>query len=304
MTQGLKFGLNLPIRRIQEGREGPASDVILALVRRAEELGYDAVATGDHIVTPDHWLSTAGEAWYDPFALLGFITAVTHRLRLLTDVVALPYRNPFTIAKAVASLDQLSRGRVIFGAGSGFLEAEFSALGIPFQERGPRTDEYLRIIKELWTKEAPSFQGRYYSFSGVRLSPRPLQKPHPPIWIGGSSRRAVQRAVEMGDGWAPFSATPQEVREALAYADGLMRGWRIHTRLDVAVHLTQVELRSKRRDRGGRALTGVADQIGEDIAAYKEAGATYAIVGFGGRTLHEFREHMEAFAAQVMPAFL
>ena len=302
----MKFGITLPVRRIsQSDADGhcPASSALASVVQQAEILGYDSLSVGDHIVVPSYWLPVAGESWYDPFTLLGYAAGLSSKIRLLTDVLVLPYRNPFTVAKAVATLDQFSGGRVIFGAAPGFLEAEFQTLRIPFAERGAMTDEYLRILRELWTQEEPQFEGRYYSFSRVRVSPKPLQKPHPPIWIGGSSRRAVRRAVEFGEGWVPFSLSPQELREALRYAGEVRRGLHVEKQLEVAVHIGRVELGPGGQRKGRRSFTGTSQQVEDDVAGYREAGATYALITFGGSSLGEYQQHLERFAREVMPTF-
>jgi probable F420-dependent oxidoreductase len=304
----MRFGLTLPVKRLvqsagETSEAGEGFPPLVALVQRAEALGYDSIAVGDHIVVPTNWVPVAGEAWYDPFTLLGYISAVTRRVRLLTDALVLPYRNPFTVAKAVATLDQLSGGRMLFGAAPGFLESEFQALRVPFAERGPMSDEYLQLLKALWSQEEPQFQGRYYTFSGVKVSPKPVQRPHPPIWIGGNSRRAVRRAVEQGNGWLPFSLSPQELQEGLAYARELMRSLRIDKTLEVAAHLSRVEVSDQRSGKARRPLSGTAQQVADDVESYRHAGATYGVVSFGGSTLAEHEEQMERFASEVMLRF-
>lgn len=137
---------------------------------------------------------------------LGFVAAHTRRVRLGTSVLLLPSRHPVMIAKQIASLDQLSGGRLIVGIAPGWMEEEFQVLDVPYRARGRRDDEAVRAMIELWTADEPSFQGEFYRFSGLAFSPRPAQKPYPPLWIGGNDRRALVRTVELGSGWHPISS--------------------------------------------------------------------------------------------------
>src|SRR5204863_1162221 len=169
----------------------------------------------------------SGEQWFTPFVLLSFLAAHTSTIRLITHVIVLLYRSPFAVAKAVASLDQISSGRAVLGAGSGYLREEFEILGVPFEDRGERTDEALRAITTVWTEEHPEFHGRFFSISDAVVSPRPQQEPRPAIWIGGNSMRAVRRTVELGDCWTPFVAEPGDIRRGGERAASL--GSRIET---------------------------------------------------------------------------
>ena len=149
----------------------------------------------DHIIVDGSPRSAAWTNTYDPLIALSFIAAHTSRIRLGTSVLIMPYRNPIATAKMLASLDQMSGGRVIAGVGVGWNEAEFNALGVPFHERGARTDEYLRLWQACWAPGEVSFAGEFFTFANMHVSPKPLQQPHPPIWIGGSSRAALRRAA-------------------------------------------------------------------------------------------------------------
>ncbi|MEE8557922.1 MAG: LLM class F420-dependent oxidoreductase [Myxococcota bacterium] len=179
----------------------------------AEEAGFESVWTGEHIVLPDPQTPPSPAPpelpMLDPPVSLAFIAARTKRLRLGTGIIILPQRNPLVLAKALASVDVLSGGRLIFGVGVGYLKAEFDALGVSFDARGARTDEYLDAITEIWTSEKPVFRGRYVSFEGVRAEPRPVQSPHPPIVIGGHSKAALRRANRRGAGWYGFALDPE-----------------------------------------------------------------------------------------------
>src|SRR5262249_9158046 len=141
----------------------------------------------------------------------------TRRVELGTAVLVIPYRNPVVVAKQLATIDNLSEGRVVLGAGAGWAREEFDALGVAYDQRGPITDEYLRVILELWTSDTPSYAGRYVTLHDVHWEPRPLRQPHPPILIGGYSRRAIRRAVAMGQGWLPDGMSLPDLEQAINF---------------------------------------------------------------------------------------
>jgi len=183
-------------------------DAMITIARAAEAAGLESVWTGEHIVLPDPQVppspSHPQTPFLDPAVALSHIAAHTSHIRLGTGVIILPQRNPVVLAKELASVDVVSKGRLIFGLGAGYLEPEFRALGAPFEERGDVTDEAITAIKALWTMERPAHKGRFFSFSGIDAQPRPVQKPHPPIVVGGMSRLGVLRAARFGNGWYGF----------------------------------------------------------------------------------------------------
>ena len=190
-----------------------SAEAIIGTAKLAEEAGFDSVWVSDHVVVPPTFGSIYGNSFMDPFICLSYAAAETQRVKLGTTVVVVPYRNPLVQAKMLATLDVLSGGRVIFGVGVGWDEEEFKALGVPFNERGKLTDEYLEIMKVLWNAETPSFQGRKYSFSEVAFEPKPLQRPYIPIWVGGNGAPAFRRAVRIGTAWHPDSLPLGELEE-------------------------------------------------------------------------------------------
>lgn len=199
----MQFGIQLP-------HFGPLASAqgTIDLARRAEELGFDSVWVGDHILYPPDVAARFGTEFYEAVTTLAFVAAATRRVRIGTAVLVLPYRNPLVLAKELATLDVLSGGRLTVGVGVGWLEAEFAALGAPFGERGAATDEYVAIIRALWTEPRPKFSGRFFQFPEMLFSPRPAQQPAPPIWVGGDTDRAFRRAAELGDGWLPIWHAP------------------------------------------------------------------------------------------------
>ena len=196
--------------------------VAIRAARAAEAAGFDSLWTGEHVVLPDPQAPPSPAPpetpMADPSVWLGFLAGCTERIGLGTGIIILPQRNPLELAKELASLDVASGGRLLFGLGAGYLEPEFRALGAPFEERGARTDEYIDAIRALWTMEKPAFEGETVHFSGVDAHPRPVQRPHPPIIVGGHSRAALRRAVRRGNGWYGFFV---DLEHAKAHRDEL-----------------------------------------------------------------------------------
>jgi probable F420-dependent oxidoreductase len=198
----VRASLGLPTHR-GEG-DLASADAIAAFAAAAEASGFDAVFVTDHPFPSDRWLATGGHHALDPFVALSFAAAATEQLRLHLNLLVPAYRNPFVAAKAVASLDALSLGRVIVGVGAGYLEPEFAALGVDYAERNELTDEAIVAMRAGGTGTSVTARGRHWDAGGNTMLPRPAQRPGPPIWIGGNSRRAIRRAVELGDGWMPM----------------------------------------------------------------------------------------------------
>ena len=306
----MRYGFYLPTR----GRTATPED-LEALVRRGEALGFTSVMIADHIVFPSVVTSKypytvsgvfpgQGDA-LEQLALMAFIAGKTERLRLVTSVMILPYRNPVATAKTLAIIDVLSRGRVTVGVGVGWLREEFEALGAAdFDRRGAVSDEYLRIFKALWTESPVSFAGEFYRFEDVRCLPEPVQKPHPPNWIGGHSKAALRRVARLGDGWHPVGAnpavplTPADLRRDL---DELYRLTEAEGRDPSALTISyKAPLYDVSRpvaagaDR--RPFSGSPDQVAEDIATYERLGVSELIFDFRSETLAESLERMERFA--------
>jgi len=178
------------------------------LAATAEALGFESIWTGEHVVLVDPQKPPSPVPPHAPFvdtiATLAFLAARTERIRIGSGIILLAQRHPIVLAKELAGIDVLSKGRLIFGVGVGYVPGEFEALGIPYVERGARTTEHIEVIRTLWTQQKPSFSGRFTSFSGIQSRPLPVQKPHPPIHVGGMSPAALRRAVAHGNGWYGF----------------------------------------------------------------------------------------------------
>jgi probable F420-dependent oxidoreductase len=185
-----------------------------------EAAGYESAWTGEHVVLIDPQEPPSPLApdypMVDTVAALAFAAGITERLKLGSGIILLAQRNPVVLAKELAGIDVLSGGRLLFGVGVGYIKGEFDALGIPYSERGARVDEHIDAMRCLWTQDAPAFAGRFHAFQGIQSKPGPVQKPHPPIIIGGTSGAAYRRAVGRGNGWFGFNMSPEDAAQSLA----------------------------------------------------------------------------------------
>ena len=227
----MQFGISAPFR-------GPLANPedIRAIAQAAERLGFGYMTVSDHILCPRSidakypyaddgefpWTQGGGGDCMEQFTLMAWLCAATTKIRLLTSVVVIPHRNPLFMAKSIATMDVLSGGRVSIGCGTGWMREEFEALGIaPFEKRGQVTNEYIGAMKALWTMENASYDGEFVKFRDVIFDPKPVQKPHPPLWIGGESGPAMRRVAAVGDVWYPFASNPKfRLASADAYRVG------------------------------------------------------------------------------------
>src|SRR5512145_1027728 len=190
---------------------------LVDLAVRAESLGFDSVWAHDHVFNVGHVRERiGGRPYYEPLTLLTYVAARTSRIRLGTSVLVLPYHNPIRLAKAAATLDVLSCGRLVLGVGVGAIEQEMRSMRTPFQERGAFTDEAIAVMRTLWSQETPRFAGTYSRFADLPFSPRPVQRPSIPLVVGGVSRAAIRRAARLGDGWQPLGLTPEALGQGMA----------------------------------------------------------------------------------------
>ena len=312
----MRFGFPIPTR----GSLGTL-ETIGRLARAADKYGYDSIWITDHIVLPKATTSTypyasdgkwdleAAQHYLEPLTVLSYLAGITERPAIGSSVLVLPYRNPLLVAKMVATLDVLSKGRVILGVGVGWMEEEFRALGLTtFQDRGAVTDEYIQILRELWTKELPRYQGRFYSFEEVRFYPKPVQKPHPPIWIAGHTRAAIRRVARLGDGWHPIGLRPPAglYPEEFARATAEIRSQAEATGRDPKT--ITLSFRAPIKFTNGAAsgdripFVGTRDQIVEDIRMYQRLGVSHLIFDIAGPSVDSILEQLHRFAEEVRPA--
>jgi probable F420-dependent oxidoreductase len=306
----MQVSLGLPTNRVDKGAEFVSAAAITELARAAEAGGYDAVYVTEHPFPDARWLETGGHHALDPFVALSFAAAATERIRLHTNLVVLAYRNPFLAAKSIASLDVLSGGRTIIGIGAGYLEGEFRALGSDHARRNELTDEAIRAMTAAWSGAEIRYEGEGFSAEGNLMLPRPVQLPRPPLWIGGNSRRAMRRVVELADGWSPMP-TP-----GAAIATDRLKTANIETVGDLAGRIA--ELRQMFADAGREDEPAVAftppsmlmTRKGESISSelfvdeagqLADAGVSALTVSFPARSRREFLAAMDRFATEVIP---
>lgn len=192
-------------------------DDLAVVARAADRLGYDHLTCSEHVVVPEELAPARGARYWDPLATFGYLAACTERIRLATNVLVLGYHHPLEIAKRYGTLDQVSSGRLVLGLGVGSLEEEFDLLGAPFADRGVRADDALAALRASLSRPVPSYEGPYYRYSGLVVDPCARQE-RVPLWIGGRTARSLRRAVELGDGWAPFGLRVAELAAMIAAA--------------------------------------------------------------------------------------
>lgn len=273
---------------------------------KAEELGFDAVLVNDHIIVggPERIVESWGNT-FDPLIVLSYIAARTTRIKLGLSVLIMPYRNPVATAKMIATLDQMSGGRVIAGVGSGWNEAEFAALGVPFHQRGARTNEYLRLWQACWSPGETSFHGKFFDFENMHVSPKPLQQPHPPIWIGGSSPASLRRAAKFAQVWQPTPTPLKDIISLRAYlAEACQKIGRRDvpaTRMSFRVNFTQVTGDQPPAERP--TGHGTPEQVVADLQSYREEAEVEAFqINFNGcHSLDQLLASMDLFVEQVKP---
>jgi probable F420-dependent oxidoreductase len=314
----MKFGLSTLTRGVFSTREN-----YKAVAVAAERAGFDFLSVSDHLVVPAKLESrypyaasgvfSAAEHGYclDQLATMAFLAGCTERLRLLASVMVVPHRPAMLTAKMLATIDVLSNGRLILGAGAGWMKEEFALLDAPFEERGRVTDEYLAAFQELWTKDAPAFDGKHVSFSDLLFYPKPVQKPHPPIWIGGESPPALRRTIRFAAAWYPGNNSqtmPLDTPQRLAAGIGHVRhacaaAGRDPATMEVALLVQNYFEWEPHRIADGsarRLYTGSADDMAEDTAALEAIGVGYAALRLGGETIGEAVERIERFGAEVI----
>jgi len=272
---------------------------LVDLACRAEELGIDSVWVHDHVFNVGHVFDRiGGKPYYEPLTLLSFVAARTRRVRLGTSVLVLPYHNPVRLAKAAATLDVLSGGRLIMGVGVGLIEKEIRAMGSPYAERGAFTDESIAVMRALWTQDEPRFDGKFSRFEGMKFSPKPAQKPSIPIVIGGVSRPAIRRAARLGDGWQPLGLSPEALGQGIAALRDEARGaGRDVTTIPVSIAMSLSVARA-----GRHALGTKPAEIVENAKAYARLGVDTLIVSANTSEPREARSALEMIARDVAPA--
>jgi probable F420-dependent oxidoreductase len=301
----MKFSMFLPMRS-EEGQHFQSPAALKAIAQAAERAGYDACNLTDHPAPTAEWRRAGGHDGLDPFAAFAFIAGVTTRIRLHTHIVVLPYRNPLLTAQSAATVDVLSEGRLILGVASGYLKGEYAALGVDFESRGALMDEALEVMKLAWSGESVVYEGRNFQAVGNEPRPLPVQKPHPPIWGGGNGGRAIRRAAELCDGWAPFFAPPELAKRA--------RTEELVTLEDLQAKIMDVRSHLDRLGRTGpfdicaappqqlqRCSSSEAQRFVDIAGAMAEMGVTWMVNSLPAQDLPGLLDSIQWFGDEVLP---
>ncbi|MCV7229217.1 LLM class F420-dependent oxidoreductase [Mycolicibacterium komossense] len=303
----MRFVFTYPIIAHPSNRELVRGSSVTQVAVAAEAAGFGGLGFTDHPAPTQRWLDAGGHDSLDPFVAMGFAAASTSSIRLIPNVVVLPYRNPFVVAKAGATLDLMSEGRFTLAVGLGYLRKEFAALGVDFDGRAALFDEALQVIRAVWTGDDLSFAGQNFTAKGITAHPRPVSLPHPPIWIGGNTAAARQRVVTHGDGWAPFAAPPglaatagtatmDSIEHLAAGADDLRR------RLDAAGRDSSAIDISFSTFTGGSPGTPDfnADAYLAGLDDLAKVGVTWVQVSMPGDSLGDLLETIDGFGRQII----
>ena len=285
----MDYGIVLP-HFSSFAHEDPANRILTAATT-AEDLGYSTVWVADHVVFPSQipggYVFNPEDPFLDPLTVLAALAYKTSRIKLGTAVLILPYRHPLAVAKALATIDVLSGGRLVVGVGAGWLEQEFTALGTSIKERGARTDETMDIFKAVWTQKTPQFSGKHFQFADIKFIPKPVQKPHPPLLVGGMSKGALRRVARRGDGWIAMGKGPDDVKQPLE----------ILRKLTAKEGRNLDDLRICMLPLGAPSV----DQLIQDIPRYADLGIQHVYLSFRAWTdeFSTLMELMEHFAKEM-----
>ncbi|MFI8828337.1 LLM class F420-dependent oxidoreductase [Streptomyces sp. NPDC053431] len=300
------YGMQLPVQSQSalyaeswEAAAGPAD--LLAVARAADAHGFDYVASCDHVAIPRRLAGAMSTVWYDPVATLSYLAAATERVRLLSHVAVVGLRHPLVTAKAYATLDHLSGGRLVLGVGAGHVREEFEAVGADFEGRGGVLDETIDALRAaLGPEEFPEHSGPRFSFRDLGQAPRPAQA-RVPVWVGGSSPAAVRRAALKGDGWLPQGDPRDRLAEQIAKLRRLREEAGIEAPITVGAITEALYVGEPGWDTGRRTLSGKPQALAESLRAYGEMGVHQIQVRFRSRSRTELTDQMGAFAAEVAP---
>ncbi len=314
----MKFGFNAPTA-------GPMSAVeqLTKLVVEGEAMGFDYATFSDHVVIPTdiaakYPYSNTGEfpagaraERHEQLIEMAFVAAKTKKLQLVSSVMVVPHRPAVLTAKMLSTIDVLSGGRLVLGIGAGWMKEEFQAIQAPdFAERGKVTDEYIKAFIELWSNPKPRFAGKHVRFDNILLEPKPVQKPHPPIWVGGESGPALRRTAQLGDAWYPIGTNPANPLDSLARFKAQVARLRKMTQeagrkpdaVGLALRCTAYgeSVPAKAGDGERRLFAGKPAEIAADIKALRDMGVGHLDIGFGGTTVEAMLGEMQKFRKDVL----
>lgn len=314
----MKFGLAVTTSVNPAVTETAQADYVTRLAAVAEAAGFDSIWVSDRTIFPTDLAARypdrfgpgqanpAGQNVLEALTTLSFLAGMVKTLRLGISVLVLPFRNPILNAKMITTLDVLSGGRVIFGVGVGWMPEEFEAMGAAYADRGSVTDEQIELFQVLCRHKLAEYQGKHYHFSGLTFFPKPLQQPHPPIWVGGNSQAALRRAARLGDGWHGIRLTPAELAQKRQTLRQLCRqNGRRPEEVDVSLRAT-LELGEAKYTADGKRilLTGTSRQLSDDLRQYEEAGLGYIVLSVAGTDTEVTVDTAQRFADEVMSSQL
>jgi probable F420-dependent oxidoreductase len=304
----MKFALGMPALilypPIMSAWEPQATGTdVLRIARTADEAGWDWLTVSEHIVMPKEMGAVMGARFPEAIAAAAVLLGATTRIKVLTYVLVLPYRHAVTLAKEVATVDVLSGGRIVLGVGIGHLQREFEILNVPYNGRATLADEQIRAMKELWTSPEPKFDGIYVRFDRLLFEPKPVQKPHPPVLIGGNSKPAMRRAAALGDGWLPWLVTREQLPASLAYIRR-QPGFAASRPFEVVMPLTQLAIEDySHRQLGATRWLGGRDEIVREVEALRAVGVTVTqVVPPRTESVDQLLDWIGWFARDVIPA--
>lgn len=298
----LSIGMQLPIQSqssiYAESWEAEAgAEELAAIARAADAAGFAYIAVCDHIAIPAEKAEAMGTEWWDTIATLGWLAGITEQVRLLSHVYVPAYRHPLQVAKAFATLDVVSGGRIVVGVGAGHVEDEFAVLGVPFAERGRLLDESIDALRAAFSEDFPTLPGPRWPAADLGQHPRPIQEDGPPIWVGGSSKPAIRRAAQRGDGWLPQGpVTPEIIEEIRTLRDAAGR----HDGFDIGALVGSVWVGDPDWDLGGPALTGSPDKLAHVLAKFAAMGVGQAQVRLRSRSAAELVDQIGRFGTDVI----
>ncbi|HVC71627.1 MAG TPA: TIGR03619 family F420-dependent LLM class oxidoreductase [Acidimicrobiales bacterium] len=300
------YGIQLPIQSQStmycedwEPSSGPAE--LARIAKQADESGFFYIAVCDHTFIPRRLAQAMSTTWYDTVATLGWLAAMTDRVRLMSHVYIATLRHPLRAAKEFATLDLLSGGRLIVGVGAGHVLEEFEFLGPAFLERGQALDESIDGIAAALTDEFPELAGPRWPATDLGIGPRPVQRPRPPIWVGGSSPPALRRAAARGDGWLPQTAKREEWRTQVAELRALRHELRGDAPIAIGALAGIFHVGQPSWELPKGTVSGSPDKIAENLAEFAELGCSHLQLRFPSRSVDELCDQMAAFGEQVGP---
>jgi probable F420-dependent oxidoreductase len=282
----MKLGISTPV--LTRTGDGPAwlatgtIEDVARIVSEADRLGFDFCTCSEHVGIPDSEIGRRGAAYWDPLATFGFLAARTSNIRFATWVLVLAYHHPLALAKRYGQLDLVSNSRLVLGVGVGTLREEFDALGATFEGRGERGDDAIRAIRATWGRRVPEYHGPHYDIAGLVVEPH-AARTDVPIWVGGRTRRSLRRAIELGDGWAPFAVSLEQAADMLAWGRARPEWEQRDGPFDVVLST-------------GLDPLGDPDGTRRSLDAARAAGATYLAAGLAADSPVHYVEQLDSLA--------